>query len=138
MAQLYPAALGPKPPFTVANNIFTCGVDSPTVFKTSSQVQRNKMIYLMMIFHPVWIKQSKNLKKSSNPTMLTVTKGQICLASGIQRNLRAFIQWTRDLNRHGEDPTQVLFDVNNTVTSTKCMKYHDLYVQKSKMLIEMA
>ena len=139
MAQSHPAAPGPNPPFTVANNIFICGVDSPMLFNTSTQAQRIAEELFDDDFSSCMDKTSTELDEElKSYSSLTVTNGQIRLAPGVKRNIRAFIQWVRDKYRLGEDPTQVTFDVNTAAIYIKRMKHHDAFIHKSKTLIETA
>ena len=69
---------------------------------------------------------------------LTVAHGQIRLTPGIKKNIKAFIQWTRDQIRLGIDPITVRFPVANALDFIKRYKHHDAYVKKSKTITEMA
>ena len=69
---------------------------------------------------------------------LTAAHGQIRRTSGHKKNIKAFIQWTRDQIRLGIDPITVRFPVANALDFIKRYKHHDAYVKKSKTITETA
>ena len=69
---------------------------------------------------------------------LTVTNGQIRLTPGTKRNVKAFIQWTRDRYCLGENPAATDYPVNNAVDHIKRYKHHEAFIKKSKTLVDTA
>ena len=82
-----------------------------------------------------YIKLDDELKSYST---LTATHGHIRLTPGHKKNIKAFIQWTRDHIRLGIDPITVRFPVANASDFIKRYKHHDAYVNKSKTITETA
>jgi hypothetical protein len=67
---------------------------------------------------------------------LIVANGQIHLTPSMTRNIRAYIQWARDLIRVGEDPNNGGFDVNNARNLIRKYKTHEKFVTKSKTMAD--
>ena len=69
---------------------------------------------------------------------LPVTQGQIRTSPGIKQRIQAFIQWTRDKIRIGEDPSAEPFPVHRTSELIRNYKSHQAFIEKSKTLIDTA
>ena len=59
-AAQHPASPSANPPFTVANAMFICGIDSSTIFKETHRPSGFPEKYLMMTLCHAWIKQLNN------------------------------------------------------------------------------
>ena len=68
---------------------------------------------------------------------LMAANGQIWLNLGQKKNVKAFIQCTRDQYRLGLDPNLTLFTVANVAQYIKRCKYHESYIKKASMIIDM-
>ena len=65
-----------------------------------------------------------------------MANSQICLAPGITRNIRAYIQWARNLIRVGDNPENGYFNVNAARNLVRRFKIHEAFVIKSKTMTE--
>ena len=73
----------------------------------------------------------------SYPT-ITAAHGQIRLTPRHKKNIKAFIQWTRDHIRLGIDPITVRLPVENDSCFINRYKHNDAYVKKYKTITETA
>ena len=62
---------------------------------------------------------------------LTAAQGQIRLQPIVKKRIRAFIQWTRDRIRTGNNPADHPFPVNDTVNLIQRYNTHKLWVGKA-------
>lgn len=62
---------------------------------------------------------------------LTQAEGRIRVRVHQQKNIRAFIQWARDRIRMGQDPSQVLFPVNQAQIYIDRLSAHNRFVANS-------
>ena len=69
---------------------------------------------------------------------LTSANGQIRLGPAQKKNIKAFIQWTRDQFRLGKDPSSTRFPVSQVSEYIKRYKHHEAYIKKSKTITENA
>jgi hypothetical protein len=69
---------------------------------------------------------------------LTVQQGQICVRPGVRKNIKAFIQWSRDEFRLGRDPSSIAFPVGDVSDFIRRYKTHEKYQTDSKTLAEAA
>ena len=69
-------------------------------------------------------------------SQLTVANGQIRLAPGIICNIKAYIQWGRDVIRVGEVPATGGFNVNDARNLLRKYKTHEIFASKSKTITE--
>ena len=67
---------------------------------------------------------------------LTVAQGQIRFAPGTRKNLKAFVQWTRDEIRLGRDPADSPFPVDIVSDLIRRYKTHEKYQNDAKVLAE--
>ena len=68
---------------------------------------------------------------------LTAAHGQIRIPTGHNKNIKAFIQWTKDQIRLGIESITVRFPVANASDFIKIYKHHDACVKKSKTITEL-
>ena len=69
---------------------------------------------------------------------LTVAQGQIRLRPGVQKNNKAFVQWTRDELRLGRDPSILPFPVGQGSDLIRRYKTHEKYQNDSRTLAKAA
>ena len=127
------------PTFTVIDVMAQCGVDNFVLFNGATQAQRFGTEVFDNDFHSCMDKTFEELDEDfKSYSTLTVANCQIRLNPGTKRNIRAFIQWTRDLLRVGEDPTLVIFPVNDALLYIRRFKTHANFCQKAKTISEIA
>ena len=133
------AAPGDNPPLTLANAIFDCGITDGVLFDGDTKASR---IYTELFdndFTSCMDKTHVELDDDLKPySTLTAAHGQIRLTPGNKKNIKAFIQWTRDHIRLGIDPITVRFTVANALDFINRYKHHDAYIKKSKKIMETA
>ena len=76
-----------------------------------------------------------NLKSYST---ITAANSQIRLNPGQKKNVKPFIQWTRDQYRLGLDPVLTLLPVVNVAEYIKRYKYNGAYIMKESTLTDTA
>ena len=110
----HPARLGTNPPFTFANLMFICGINSPTLFQGDLQANRITGKLFDDDFMSCMNKTVKELDDDlKSYSTLIAANGQICLNLGQKNNVKSFIQWTRDHYGLGLDTTLTLFPFSN-------------------------
>ena len=84
---------GANPPFTVANSMFICGIDSPTLFQGDLQAERiSGKVFdddFVLCMDRIVKELDDNLKSYST---LTSANGQIRLNPGQKNNVKSFIR----------------------------------------------
>ena len=97
---------------TVLDAMVACGVDNVTQFENQTQAaQFAEEIFgndFYMYMDKTFEELQSDLKTYSS---LTVVQGQIGTSPGAKQRIQAFIQWTRDKVRNGEDPSSEQFPV---------------------------
>jgi hypothetical protein len=84
--------------FTVYNALVECGVDDVALF----------------IFETCMDLTFKELDEHFKTySEITVQQGQLRIRPGVRKNIKAFIQWTRNEFRLGRDPSSIAFPVDN-------------------------
>ena len=68
----------------------------------------------------------------------TVAQGQIRVRPGTRKNIKAFVQWTRDQLLLGRDPTTSPFPVELVGDLIRRYKTHEKFLTDSKTLSEAA
>ena len=98
------AAPGANPSFTLANAMFDCGITDDVLFYRNTKVSRSAAELFDNNFtsyvDKTYVELDDELKSFST---LTTTHVQISLTPGHKKNIKAFIQWTRDHIRLGID-----------------------------------
>lgn len=124
---------------TVLDAMVACGVDNVTQFENKTQAARfaeeifGNDFYLCM--DKTFEELQSDLKTYSS---LTVAQGQIRTSPGVKQRIQAFIQWTRDKVRNGEDPASEAFPVQQVADLIRNYKSHQAFIEKSKTLIDTA
>ena len=135
----HPAAPGANPPITIVNAMLDCGITDAELFDGNTKARRVATELFDNDFTSFMYKTYVDLDDDLNSySTLTVTNGHIRLTPGHKKNIKAFIQWTRDQIRIGIDPITVRFLVANASDFIKIYKHHDAYVKKSKTITETA
>ena len=113
---------------TVLDALIACGVDNHALFLEETQAQRiaddvfdNVLVSCMDI---TFKELDDHFKTYSD---LTVAQVQIKLCPGIRKNIKAFVQWTRDELRLGQDPSATPFPVNQVSNLIRRYKTHEKF-----------
>ena len=67
---------------------------------------------------------------------LTMAQGQICVTPGVQSNIKAFIQWTRDEIRMGRNPASTPFPINEVADLLEKLSEHNRFVKEETSMLE--
>ena len=111
----HPSTPGANPPFTLANAMFDCGIIDAELFDGDMKASRiatelfNNDFTLCM--DKMYVKLYDDLKSYST---LTASHDKIRITPGHKKNIKAFIQWTRDQIRLGIYSITVRFLVVNS------------------------
>ena len=100
---------------TVLDAMILCGINNTTLFEDKTKAARFADEIFENDFHMCMDKTFEELQSdlksyASSP----VTQSQIRTSPGIKQRIQAFIQWTRDKIRNGEDPSAEPFPVHRT------------------------
>ena len=127
------------PVFTIRNAMIAYGMDDVQLFNGETQAQRFSTEVFDNDFTACMDKTFKELDDDfKSYSTLTVANGQVRLSSGTKRNIKAFIQWTRDRYCLGEDPVNIAYPVANAATHITRYKHHHAFVNKLKTLSDSA
>ena len=98
-----PAVLPPL--FDVHDAMVLCGVDDTVLFAGSTAAQRLATEMFDDEFISTMDKTFEELDEDFKTwSGLTVNQGQIRLTPGTKRNIKAFVQWSRDVIRTSRSP----------------------------------
>ena len=126
-------------PFTVADALIACNVDNAMRFNGATQAERLALDIFDDDFQTCMDKTMEELDEDfKSYSVLTVANGQIRLNPAVKRNIRAFIQWSRDQVRTGRDPTMTEFPVAEATNLIRKYKTHLAYVKKSSTITDTA
>jgi hypothetical protein len=132
-------AAAPPQVFTVYDAIVACGVDNVLMFQGQSRAARIAADIFSSDFSTCMDKSHSELETDlKSYDSLAANAGKIVLGPGTKRNIKAFIQWTRDQIRSDMDPTTVPFPVNEAPALIRRYKAHETFIKKSKTLAETA
>jgi hypothetical protein len=127
------------PVFQVVDAMIACGVSNAIVYLGDTEAERIAEGILnddfMSCMDKTFEEIDSDLKTYSS---LARTRGQISLLPGMKRNLKAFVQWTRDEVRLGRNPTEIPFPVANASVLLRRYKTHEQFLKKSKTIAEAA
>lgn len=124
---------------TVLDAMILCGVNNTTLFENQTKAARFADEIFGNDFHMCMDKTFEELQSDlKSYASLPVTQGQIRTSPGIKQRIQAFIQWTRDKIRNGEDPSAEPFPVHRTSELIRNYKSHQAFIEKSKTLIDTA
>ena len=103
MAAAPPAII---PVFTVYNAMVICGCDDAIAFNGATQAERIATDIFDDNYESCIDKSYDDLDEDlKSYSVLTVANGQIRLKPRIKKNIKAFIQWSRDKIRIVNDPS---------------------------------
>jgi hypothetical protein len=125
--------------FTVLDALIACGVDNVTLFQNETAAQRLTDDVFDDQFTTCQDLTFKELDDHFKTySELTVQQGQIRIRPGTRKNIKAFVQWTRDELRLGRDPQTTAFPINQVSDLIRRYKTHEKYQSDSKTLSEAA
>ena len=124
-------------PYKVVDAMIDCGLNTTIIFNGATQAARIATEVFDDDHNSVIDKSYDELQEDLKAfSSLTVANGQIRLTPGTTRNIRAYIQWARDIIRVGEDPTNGGFNVADGRELVRKYKTHETFVTKSKTMSE--
>ena len=124
---------------TVVDAMIACGVENDGLFMNETQAQRLASDIFGDQFTSCLDVTFKELDEHFKTySDLTVAQGQIRVRPGTRKNIKAFVQWTRDELRLGRDPTNTPFPVENVSELIRRYKTHEKFLADSKTLSEAA
>jgi hypothetical protein len=119
--------------------LIACGVDNVTLFKGETAAQRIADDILDNLFTKCKDMTFKELDDHFKTySELSVAQGQIRVRPGMRKNIKAFVQWTRDKLQLGCDPSASVFPINQVSDFSRRYKTHKKYQTDSKTLAEAA
>ena len=125
--------------FQVLDALIACGVDNVGLFMEHTQAQRIAEDIFDELFSSYMDLTFKELDDHFKTyTDLTVAQGQIRLRPGTRKNIKAFVQWTRDELRLGRDPGRTPFPIDQVSDLIRRYKTHEKFQNDSKTLSEAA
>ena len=126
-------------PSTVFDALIACGVDNIALFMDETQAQRIADDLFDSLFTSCMDLTFKEIVDHFRTySDLTVAQGQICLCPGTRKNIKAFIQWTRNEIRLVRDPSQTPFPTDQVSDLIWRFKTHEKFLADSKTLAEAA
>ena len=124
--------------FTILDALIACGLDI-VHFMEETQVQRIAEDIFDNVFATCKDMTFKELDDHFKTySELNVAQGQIGLRPEVRKNIKAFVQWTRDELRLGRDPSISPFPVDQVSDLIRRYKTHEKYQTDSKTLAEVA
>ena len=128
-----------NPPYTVYHAMVTCTCPTDRVYQNQNQAQRIAAEVFLDDFHTCKDKTHDEVDEDlSSFSSLSVQNGQIRLRPVVKRNIKAFIQWTKDMFRTGIDPASRLFPLNEVANLLRRHKSHEAFIDKAKTMTDNA
>jgi hypothetical protein len=126
-------------PFTLHDAMVACGVNDTDNFDDDTPARRMATDLFGDDYATCMDKSFAELDDEFKTySDLMQNQGQIRLLPGTKRNIRAFIQWTRDERRLGRDPSLVPFPLADAPNLLRRYKMHDQFVKKSSNISDAA
>jgi hypothetical protein len=123
--------------FEVEDAMTACGVDNQVLFNGATQAQCITTEIFDNDHYSVMDKMINELQDDlKSYSSLTTANDQIRLTPGITRNIKAYIQWGRDVICVGGNPNLGGFDINNSRELIRKYKTHQTFVNKSKSITD--
>ena len=111
--------------YTVEDGMVACGLQAADAATIANEV-------FMGDFDSAYDMTDTDLADSFKTfSNLTMAQGQIRLLPAQKNKIKAFVQWVKDMNRTGLNPTLMPFPVHNAASLLRRAKTHKLYVDKS-------
>ena len=125
---------------TVLDAMIACGIGNVALFMDETQSQRIAEDIFGDLFTSCMDITFKELLDDHLKTYsdLTLAQRQIRLRPGTCKNVKAFVQWTRDEIRLGRDPSQIPFPVHLVYDLIHHYKTHEKFKTDAKTLSEAA
>ena len=124
---------------TVLDAMIACGIDNEALFLEETQAQRIAADIFGDLFTSCMDITFKELDEYFKTySDLTVAQGQIRLRPGTRKNVKAFVQWTRDEIRLGRDPSHTPFPLHLVNDLIRRHKTHEKFQADAKTLSEAA
>ena len=124
---------------TVIDAMIACGVEHNALFMDETQAQRLANDIFDDRFDSCLDINFKELDDHFKTySDLTVAQGQIPIRPGTRKNIKAFVQWTRDELRLGRDPSTTPFPIELVSDLIRRYKTHQKFIDDSKTLAEAA
>ena len=121
--------------FTVLAAMVACGVNDVLLFQDMTQAARVSTDIFGYEFAACMDITFKELDEYfKNYGDLTVAQGQIRFTPGTRKNIKAFVQWTRDEIRLGRDPQDTPFPVVTVSDLIRRYKTHEKFQSDAKTL----
>jgi hypothetical protein len=119
---------------TIVDAMVACVVEHDTLFQDETQAQRLASDIFGNHFSACLdVTPFKELDEHFKTYGdLTAVQGRIQVRVGTRKNIKAFVQWTRDELRLGRDPTLTPFPVAQVANLIRHYKMHEKYVTDSK------
>ena len=127
------------PPFTVVDALVACGVDNVVLFMGQTQAIRIADDVFNGSFSSCLDITFKELDEAFKAySELSVAQGQIRVPTGTRKNIKAFLQWTRDEIRLAREPSLTAFPVNQVLDLICRHKTHEQFQTNSMTLVKAA
>ena len=124
---------------TVLNALIACGVDNDVQFLGQTQAERIAEDIFDDLFTSCLDITFKELDEHFKTySELSVAQGQIRVRPGTRKNIKAFVQWTRDEIRLARDPATTAFPIDQVSDLIRRYKTHERFQTDSKTLAEAA
>jgi hypothetical protein len=124
---------------TVLAALIACGVDNVVLFLGETAAQRIADDIFDDLFCTCKDLSFKELdERFKTYSELSVQQGQIRVRPGTRKNIKAFVQWTRNELRLGRDPSHSVFPLDQVSDLIRRYKTHEKYQNDSKTLAEAA
>ena len=124
---------------TVCDAMIACGIENVVLFVDETQAQRIAEDIFGDLFTSCMDITFKGLDEHFKTYFdLTVAQGQIRLRPGTRKNVKAFVQWTRNEIRLGRDPSHNPFPVHLVSNLIRRYKTHEKFQTDTKTLSEAA
>ena len=127
------------PVYTVLDALVACGVDNISLFNGNSPAWRLSNELFSDDFESCLDKTQQELDEDlKSYSTLTQTQGQIRILPGCRKNIKAFIQWSKDQLRTGVLPSTVPFPMGHVTDLLRRSRSHELFIKKSTMISDTA
>ena len=124
-------------PYTVLDALIACGMDNVALFLEGMQAQRFADDIFDGTFASCMDVTFRDLDDHFKTySDLTVAQGQIRIRPGTRKNIKAFVQWTRDELSLGRNPSLIPFPVDQVGDLIRRYKTHEKFQTDSKTLSE--
>ena len=125
--------------YTVLDAMILCGIDNNTLFNGNTQATRITTEVFSDDFYTCMDKSFTDIDEDfKSYGALTAVQGQIRVNPGIKRNVKAFIQWTRDQICTSEDPSAIPFPIDQVSKLLIRYNSHQSFCKKAKTISTVA